>query len=226
MSYRIVAMKELRFSKCTLELLEETFGLRKVFTSSVMDEWLSRVVEVSDEEIMEVNLFRSRLEKNFDSWNEEELREQFIGPIFAIVDPNIPYRFRYFAKRKLEGQVGDCLLYGEPDGMIAGGYRSPKQPYFSFQEYKREIDPDGDPAGQCLAAMLVAQAINKDEKPIYGCYVVGEIWRFLTLEGKKYRISSSYSAASSEVIEVYKVLKNLKNIIFERTAVFAALEEE
>lgn len=219
-------MKELKFGKCTLELLEETFGLRKVFSSAVMDEWLSRPVEVSSEEIREVDLFRSRLEKNFDSWNEEELREQFIGPIFAIVDPNIPYRFRYFAKRKLEGQVGEHWLSGEPDGMIAAGYRSPKQPYFSFQEYKKDIDPDGDPAGQCLAAMLVAQAINEDDKPIYGCYVVGEIWRFLILEGKKYRISSSYSAASEEVIEVYKVLKNLKNIIFERTAVLAALEEE
>ena len=41
--------------------------------------------------------------------------------------------------------------------MIATGFRSPKKPYFCLNEYKRGTDPDDDPKGQALIAMLVAQ---------------------------------------------------------------------
>jgi len=74
---------------------------------------------------------------------------------------------------------GEIELSGEPDGIVATGYWEPKIPLFAFSEYKRLIDPNGDPAGQCLAAMLVGQALSEEPHPLYGCYVIGNAWRFL-----------------------------------------------
>ena len=64
--------------------------------------------------------------------------------------------------------------------------------YFTFQEYKKERDPNGDPAEQALAAMLVGQALNETKQPIYGCYIVGRDWCFMTLLGRGYAISKGY----------------------------------
>jgi len=54
---------------------------------------------------------------------------------------------------------GDIELSGEPDGIIATGFREPEIPPMpAFTEYKRQLDPNGDLVGQTLAAMLSAAA--------------------------------------------------------------------
>ena len=45
----------------------------------------------------------------------------------------------------------------------------------------QQFDPNGDPAGQTLAAMLVAQVLNQHQQTIYGAYVVGSDWNFMVL---------------------------------------------
>ena len=83
------------------------------------------------------------------------------------------YRYNLFVQRHIEAKLNDYLLAGEPDGLIASGYYEPEIPYFAFSEYKRQRDPNGDPAGQALAAMLVGQRLNPHPQPVYGCYVIG-----------------------------------------------------
>ena len=59
--------------------------------------------------------------------------------------------------------------------------------------------------------------MNKDQDTLmYGSYVVGSDWYFMTLEGKYYCISRDYSALSDEVFELLRILKMLKQIIKER----------
>lgn len=77
-------------------------------------------------------------------------------------------------------------------------------------------DPDGDPAAQALAAMLVGQTLNDNGATMYGCHVIGGDWYFMTLNGDKYSISRDYSALSNEIFDIFKTLKALKAIIFER----------
>ena len=96
----------------------------------------------------------------------------------------------------------------------ASGFREPQQPYFCLQEYKREKDPEGDPAAQLLAAMLVAQELNQHQLPVYGCYVKGEVWHFLTLEERSYTISQGYLASrQADLDDIFSILKRLKVII-------------
>ena len=166
--------------------------------------------------------FKELLFLNREAWNEQELSLHFIGPVFALARFTEPYRFNLFAERRIQavitGLEHEIELSGEPDGIIATGYREPKIPLFAFSEYKRQLDPEGDPAGQTLAAMLVGQALNGNQQPLYGAYVVGSDWRFMLLETTHYTISRDYSALSNEIFDILRILKALKMIILELTA--------
>ncbi|RLC08495.1 MAG: hypothetical protein DRI57_23885 [Deltaproteobacteria bacterium] len=205
-------MIELNFRECTLDLLDNKFGLRQIRNCACLDEWMAMPADGSDWEEKVIAHLRELLTENVHDWNESELSQNFIGPVFALVNFTDD-RFNLFAEREIGGVVNEIQMSGHPDGMVASGRRSPTRPYFCFQEYKRERDPRGDPAGQCLAAMLVAQEINKHEHPVYGCHVVGELWRFMTLQGNEYCISQSFTATGEDVSEIFRILKALKQII-------------
>lgn len=215
-------MEELSFRQCSLTLLDRTFGLRRIFSSDVLDRWLDSQEAINETERAFLRNFQELLILNSDAWNEQELSLNFIGPMFATARFSEPYRFNFFAERRIEaivaGQQADVILSGTPDGIIATGYREPEIPMFAFTEYKRELDPTGDPAGQALAAMLVGQTLNQSKIPIYGAYVVGSDWRFMVLDHHHYTISRDYSALSDEIFDILRILKGLKRIILDLTA--------
>ena len=154
---------------------------------------------------------------NAHDWNETELAYNFIGPVMALVNYTSE-AFNFFAERLVSGVVEGFEMSGKPDGMIASGFREPKMPYFCFQEYKKDQDPEGDPAGQVLAAMLVAQVLNEHHHPIYGGYVKGRDWFFMVLRGKQYAISEPYIATRDDVFDIFRILKALKAIIADLVA--------
>lgn len=208
------------FTECTLVYLEKNFGLRKVFQHPTLSSWLeaslSMQIEVS--ELGALQIFQDLLRINVESWNEQDLSLHFIGPVFGIAHFTEPYRYNLFAQYSIKGEVSTVkgepvLLFGKPDEMIASGYREPESPFFCFQEYKRETDPNGDPIGQLLAAMLVGQSLNPPKQPMYGCYVIGRDWYFVSLLEKEYSISRDYSAITDDVYDILKILKGLKEIV-------------
>ncbi len=204
----------LTFKKCTMVKLDKTFSLQQVSNSQVLQDWLSQPAPISDFERQSLQFYQQVLQGNVYDWNETELIECFIGPIFTLVNFT-SNRFNLFAERSLVGVVEGIEMRGEPDGMIASGKREPEKPYFCFHEYKRYKDPDGDPAAQCLAAMLVAQTMNQTDQPIYGCYVLGREWSFMVLQGREYAISMPYLAVRDDIFDIFRILKALKQIITE-----------
>jgi len=215
-------MKKYYFRQCTLSTLDNLFGLRKSFSSQTLDQWLHAELVLSEQEQEMIENFQQLLILNRDAWNEQELSLHFIGPMLALARFTEPYRFNLFAERRISAVVpgveGDIELSGEPDGIIATGYREPEIPLFAFTAYKRQLDPEGDPAGQTLAAMLAGQALNGNNRPLYGAYVIGSDWNFMVLEGIHYTISRDYSALSTEVFDVLRILKSLKQILLALTA--------
>lgn len=216
-------MPSYTFRQCTLTLLDKLFDLRQVFVSPLLDQWLQGEFALSDYEQKTLQELRTLLNLNVPNWNEQELAQHFIGPLLNLVRFTEPYRFNLFATRKigaiLLGSDGDIELSGEPDGIIATGFREPEIPMFAFTEYKRQLDPDGDPAGQTLAAMLVAQRLNPNPHPIYGCYIIGRDWFFMVLHEKHYVISAGHNALQyPELEEILRILKTLKLIILDLTA--------
>jgi len=215
-------MESYTFQKCTLKKLDRWFGLNRTFASQTLDQWLQTEVDLSELDRSMLQHLQGMLLKNAEAWNEQELALSCIGPLFSLVDFNAVYRFNLFSQRSIEavltGVHNDIKLSGEPDGIVATGYWEPEIPMFAFSEYKRLLDPNGDPVGQCLAAMLVGQELNEKPQPLYGCYVVGNSWRFLVLEEKGYTISQDYLATKDDIFDILRILKALKQIIMEMTA--------
>lgn len=210
-------MERLRFSDCTLTLLDRKFGVRRELSNPSLDRWLQASIPLTELDKSKLRELQEMLLLNAEGWNEQELSLQFIGPVLTMVRFMEFYRFNLFAQRHIQAVINEVELNGEPDTIIATGYREPEIPMFAFTEYKRQIDPQGDPAGQTLAAMIVAQALNGDKQPIYGCYVVGSDWRFMLLDGKHYLISRDYSALSDEIYDILRILKALRAIIVALT---------
>ncbi|MCP4398123.1 MAG: hypothetical protein GY801_12600 [bacterium] len=208
----------LSFKDCTLEQLDDTFHLTPlpIKQMPVLQSWLQGQYAISEQERGYALLLQGYLQEHVEDWNEQELAMHFIGPMFALIQFDYARRFNLFAERPLNGVVDDIEMGGKPDGMIATGYRHPNKPYFCFQEYKKEKDPNGDPAAQALAAMLVAQELHDCKFPIYGCYVRGRLWFFIALKGKEYAISDGYVATREDVFEILRILYVLKDIIIER----------
>ena len=207
---------ELKFSECSLLKLEKLFGLDALDDCPDLQAWLAGEADISAWERESLEFFRQILRHNVHSWNESELIQNFIGPVFTLVNFSAKH-FNYFAERELRGVVGEVTLFGNPDGIIASGFREPETPYFCFQEYKKHLDPKGDPAGQALAAMLVAQELNEHRRPVYGCYVVGDIWRFMLLQERAYGLSAAYSATGDGLFEIFRILKVLKRVVSQLT---------
>ncbi|MEZ4707391.1 MAG: hypothetical protein R3A44_09310, partial [Caldilineaceae bacterium] len=210
------------FRQCTATFLDRTFGLRQTFSSHILDSWLHAKIDLSDQEKSILKNYQELLLLNSDAWNEQELALHFIGPVLGLVHFTEPYRFNLFAERRIGAIVSadndDIELTGEPDGILATGYREPEVPFFALTEYKRQRDPNGEPVGQTLAAMLVSQVLNGHRNPLYGAYVAGSDWSFMVLDDHHYTISRDYSALSDEVYDIFRILKALKQIVLDLTA--------
>jgi len=59
--------------------------------------------------------------------------------------------------------------------------------------------------------------MNKNGKPIYGLTIVGSVWRFVVMEGKKYAISRAFDATQkTDLLLIIAVLRKFK-VILETT---------
>lgn len=159
---------------------------------------------------------RQKLEIEGSFWNEEELKMHFLSPLFLFSDFEVPRKMKLFYERLLSAIVQDTPLTVICDAMLASpfGVNTPKAPYFFLQEFKKGKKSQDDAEGQMLVAMLIAQEQNKNNKPIYGCYLLGKDWYFTSLYEKSYCFSKSYDATQiDELIQIIHILQNLKNII-------------
>ncbi|MEM7133297.1 MAG: hypothetical protein AAF702_43765 [Chloroflexota bacterium] len=182
-----------------------------------LDAWLNQPIELTQREKENLQEFQDLLQFNILSWNEQELALHFIGPVFSLVRFSTE-QFNLFAERYIEAIVDDVKLSGKPDGLIATGYFEPEKPFFCFQEYKKEVDNSGDPIGQVVAAMIVGQQLNQENLLMYGCYVIGRNWHFVTLNERNYSISQAFEATTDDLFHIFRILKVLKQRIIQQTA--------
>ena len=205
----------------SIELLEpiliETFGLQRLFKSTpLLDDWLSATGELNDIDTSIIGESQEKLIENADSWNEEELKMSFISIVIFLA--RFSNTIRTYYDREISAVIKGINVNCKADMMLSKGIGELiKTPYFFLHEYKREKKYSGDPVGQMLGGMLVAQAKNNDEKPIYGCYVQGRFWFFALLQDNKYWISKGFD--SSEIDDVKRVifiLRKLNQIILKR----------
>ncbi len=206
-------METIKFKDASRLILERKLGLKQLKILQDLENWMQSenfVLDDFDKKI--IAELQEQLKYRVDDWNEQELIENFISPLFLLIRFNTE-EYGLFSFRPMSAIIGEITLCGNPDAVIAKGRREPEIPYFCFNEYKKETDSSGEPIGQCLAAMIVAQEMNYNQKPIYGVVVKGMMWYFLVLQGKEYAISIGHKATSHEIFDIVKILKHLKTII-------------
>lgn len=194
----------------------DLFQLSKIKPiNPLMQYWLNTETVLSEWSSILFNKILNNAQGNIESWNEEELKMKFISFILQLSDIEENKYIRTFFEKTIEATVEGVYLKTKTDFMIAKGVLDlVKTPYFHFQEYKKEKDPHGDPLGQLLEAFLIAQAMNQNGKPMYGAYIVGRYWYFVTMEAKEYCVSPSYdSTKEAELMQIIAVLRHFKVIL-------------
>lgn len=195
-------------------ILATTLGLERLYEDTpLMKEWLSAKGELVGFDLALLTESQAKLIENVDGWNEEELKMQFISFIIFLARFDKPIRTYY--DREMSAKVQNYTLLCKADMLLSSGFGELMlTPYFFLHEYKREKKYSGDPIGQMLGGMLISQAKNNNNRPMYGCYVQGRFWFFAILEGNKYVISQPYnSIKSDEAQQIIMILRRMKEII-------------
>ena len=181
-----------------------------------MQEWLdvSKLI-LDDYEQRTFDDAIKRADKNIDGWNEEDLKMKFLSDILPLGNLVDNGRFMTYYEKKISGIVDGIELSVKTDFMVAKGVMSFHQnPYFHFHEYKPQINPTGEPMAQLITAMLIAQSINKNGKPIYGAEIIGQNWKFVIMQGRDYCISRSFDSIDrQDLLDIVAILRKFRYIL-------------
>jgi hypothetical protein len=197
----------------------ERFNINKNQTCETLEDWLNASGHFSAFELELIQKIQKELDLHGRAWNEEELKINFIGIVFLLADINVPNKIQTFFERRLSGVVERIPISVAVDGMVASPTKAgrPQMPYFFLQEFKRSLGDDHDPEGQMLAAMILAQELNQDGKPLYGCWLQGKNWNFTTLVGRDYCVSKQFDATERDDLhQIIFILRKLKDLILNR----------
>ena len=209
-----------KFYKFRADLMLNTFNIKSINDCVELTNWLDAKTVLTDLEIAILDLALQRHRDLARGWNEEELKMHFISPILSVANTNIPNVCKTFFERPLHGIINNYEMDVITDCMVAlpklGG--DPDKPYFFLQEFKQsQRFGRTDPEGQMLAAMLLAQQSNADDKYLYGCFVIEKNWHFTTIKGLDYCVSPQFDATKKEdLIKIVYILHQLKELILNR----------
>ena len=204
------------FKDWEAEEVELTFGINRLHSMPFIDNLKN--IKLPENHPNKAILEDYRLEAFdlVDSWNEDEYKFMFISPFFKLVNLKSA-NYKVFTQRPMsvkynnDQKTSDGLV----EFMLAKGRQIPRKPHFFLHEYKPEKRRDNDPLGQLLIAMVAAQKLNLDDKPIYGIYVNGRNWFFVALEGNEYAVSNPYVVTSDDIFDLYAVLLYFKQLMDE-----------
>lgn len=194
-------------------LLVRAFNLERTYQmTDLLQNWFDADFKLTENEEQTLKKACQKLLENADFWNEEELKMHFISILVFLADYTKP--LRVFFDREISAKINDIILKTEADMLVSKGFGNViETPYFFLHEYKREKKYSGDPIGQMLAGMLIAQAQNDNQKPVYGSYVQGRFWFFSILTEQNYVVSQPLNAANySESYKIVSMLRFIKEV--------------
>ena len=199
--------------------VQEAFDITRSSSCVQMTAWQTVTGSISESYQNVLEDARLDLIPNHREWNEEEIKMEFVSLVMRAAKINEPQKIKVFYERPLKRVINGYDISVQCDCSVAtptvGG--RPAQPYFFFKEFKRTKGDSLDPEAQMLAAMVAAQDINADDKPIYGAYQQGIFWTFCILTHKLYCTGKTFNATeTSDLHQIVYMLQHLKTMILER----------
>jgi hypothetical protein len=204
------------FNDWQAEEVEEAFGIKKLRTLPFLDHIKTLRLAANHPLRTSIEKYRLRAFDLIDGWNEDEYKFFFISMYLDLVDfHNEALHYNVFTQRPMsvDYENGTKTTSGKVEWMLARGRQIPKEPHFFLHEYKPEKNRDNDPLGQVLIAMIAAQTLNKDDKPVYGIYVNGRNWFVVVLQGKQYATSFAYDITSDDIFNLFAILEHLRDMM-------------
>jgi hypothetical protein len=194
------------------------FGLTRLAGNNatpIMAHWVNTTTTLNAGEQYLFDDIIENLLSQIVGWNEEMLKMNFIAFVLRLGHLKETLQYKTYYESTLEATVDTYFLKVKADMMVAKGIlERPEIPYFYFQEYKKQKDPKGDVTAQLLEAFLIAQEKNKNDKPMYGCTVIGKYWEFITMENRVYCVSKSYDCTDKEdLMQIIAILRKFKEIL-------------
>ncbi len=209
-----VVEKKLSFRKATIEKLMEIVDIKRIPAKNKFNKWFDYKYKLSEDETIFLENLIEENELFLTLYNEQTLTVKFIGLILNKVkfsNKGIKDWYGYNMRCKLNNYI----LNGEPDFTVATGISIPKIPYFFLQEYKKSVNPTGNPEFQVLATMLTAMTLNNTNE-IKGGFIIGRTWTFIILEklendNYEYFVSDGFDCLRfSDLKQIYINLQAVK----------------
>ena len=193
-------VKEVKNFGYDLNLIIKTFDVKVTKTNPILTDWLSAHYELNPFEQAYFDDLYADAEEDGGYWNEEELKINFIGAAFRLAKINTRDRIKVFYERPLSAIVKNHPLSVIANCLVATPlpFNTPDHPYFFLQEFKKRKGDKNDPEAQMLVAMLIAQEINQDDKPLFGGYLIGQNWNFTLFHNNTYCQSRQYDSTRRE----------------------------
>jgi hypothetical protein len=201
--------------KWTEGLVMKTFGISRVYDGfPLLHNWMTVENDLTPTDISMLEYRRRQLERNVNGWNEETLKMKFIAFIIDMAQYDTD-KFQGFFEVEMTGILQGNSLKVITDFMVAQYIADLiERPFFYFHEYKPK-KKSKDPIAQVLLAMLLAQNKNQDDKPIYGCVVIGELWHFIVLKDEKFAMDKGLTATDEHDLQrILLILRKFKHILF------------
>jgi hypothetical protein len=201
-----------------LQKIVMTFDLSYNENCDILANWLNASYSLDATEFSILKKLHHTTQTAGIHMNEEELKAKVIALVFLLADIEVSKKIMVFYERPLSGKINDFPLSVICDCLVASPViNAPQKPYFFLQELKKNKGEKKDPEAQMLIAMLLAQQINNDAKPVYGSFLLGTNWHFTTLVNNDYCVSRNYDLTKEdELLAIIYALKNLKELIINR----------
>ena len=213
-------MVQLTLSNLKLEDLKPCIHLHENPVSSY--EWtIVDAVSLTEREVIQLSEITSHL-INHDTalMNEATIWSRAIYPLLLLAEQE---GIEAWAQVSLYGKYNKLELFGTADGVlgksIAGRLESP---YLIVIEAKKGIEA-ANPVFQLYGELLAAAYQNwtNDRQPrqeIFGCYTIGDMWKFLRAEVEGFEedrptLRVEYSREYVEKLEASHIFKILKTIV-------------
>ena len=177
-------MQRYKFSELSLEIIESLIEFAETRTG----EWQPETISLNDEELIFVEYFKRRLQKEqILLLNEATVWGKAIYPLLTLVERD---SISAWAQVPMSAAYKQFVVEGFVDGVVGTkktGHLS--APFLVVVEAKKGIEAK-EPQYQLYGAMLAAVRQNWEEKPeetqiIYGCYTVSDVWVFVRGEASR-----------------------------------------
>jgi hypothetical protein len=186
------------------------YGWNQVSNISLTDHELQRVTEVSD----------YLLNRDTTLMNEATVWGKAIFPLLTLAEQGT---IEIWAEVLLRAKYKSFELDGVADGVLGKSVIGRiEAPYLVVVEAKKGIDAQ-NPVYQLYGQLLAAAHLNwelngNDCQEIFGCYTIGDTWKFVRAEvsdmgGDRPLLKTEYSREYVEKLEAETILKLLKGIV-------------